>query len=154
MGRPSKYSEELIDEICSRITEAESLTSICQSDHMPSIAVLFTWLKEKPEFQDKYARAKEIQADFLFERMRDVAETQELGIMTKISDRGTETTEADMIAHRKLKIETYKWQIGKMRPKKYGDKQQVEHTGDVTHRNIEIVTKDEIDNDDIGFKES
>ena len=40
-----------------------------------------------------------------------------------------ETTEADMIEHRRLQIDARKWLIGKMAPKKYGDKQQIEHAG-------------------------
>jgi Bacteriophage Sf6, terminase small subunit-like len=38
-------------------------------------------------------------------------------------------TEADMIEHRKLQIDSRKWLIGKMAPKKNGDKQQIEHAG-------------------------
>ena len=34
-----------------------------------------------------------------------------------------------MIDHRRLQIDTRKWLIGKMAPKKYGDKQQLEHSG-------------------------
>jgi hypothetical protein len=34
-----------------------------------------------------------------------------------------------MIEHRRLQIDARKWLIGKMAPKKYGDKQTHEHAG-------------------------
>ena len=34
-----------------------------------------------------------------------------------------------MIEHRRLQIDACKWLIGKMAPKKYDDKQQIEHAG-------------------------
>mgnify|MGYP001290710800 FL=1 len=36
-----------------------------------------------------------------------------------------------MIEHRRLQIESRKWLLARLMPKKYGDKQQVEHSGSI-----------------------
>ena len=41
---------------------------------------------------------------------------------TKIGKDGVETTEGDMIEHRRLQVDARKWLAGKLAPKKYGDK--------------------------------
>lgn len=87
-GRPSKYSEELALEICSRIAEGESLLKICRDDHMPRRETVHVWVLEgekhtmsdgfdqkgeeiRVSFSNKYARARELQAEYLFDETKD-----------------------------------------------------------------------------------
>lgn len=84
----------------------------------------------KDEFSDKYARACAVRAELLFEEMIQIADNTEDGKVIEESDtNGKKVTTSDMTQHRKLKIETRKWVIGKMNPKKYGDKNTTEITG-------------------------
>lgn len=87
------------------------------------------WLAEHKDFQEQYARAREIGLDMLAEEALEIADTPVEGIRTKISAEGTETTTEDMLGHRKLQVDTRKWFLSKLAPKKYGDKQTLEHTG-------------------------
>src|SRR5690606_532057 len=73
-GRPSDYSEALVDAICERIANGESLRSICSDDDMPSKTSVFNWLAKHPEFLTKYARAREVQAEALADEMIDIAD--------------------------------------------------------------------------------
>ena len=77
--------------------------------------------------------ARDIQADVLFDEIHQIADTPQKGTKTVRRGEGdnstVETTEADMIEHRRLQIDARKWLIGKMAPKKYGDKQTHEHAG-------------------------
>lgn len=132
MARPSDYSQEIADLICERIGDGESLRKICSEDDMPNKATVFRWLAAHPEFSDQYARAREAQADTLFDEVLAIADTPMMGEKTKIgSDGKTETTTGDMIEHRRLQVDARKWMAGKLRPKKYGDKLDVEHSGQV-----------------------
>lgn len=63
MARPSKYSEELVNKICERIADGESLRAICREDGMPTTSTIMLWLKDKPEFSEQYAHARVIGAD-------------------------------------------------------------------------------------------
>lgn len=125
MGAPSIYSEEVADAICGRLAEGESLRAICRHEGMPSIGTVMRWLTEddKLNFREQYTRARELGLEALAEDIRDIADTPVLGVKTKINEKGeTETTEADMIEHRRLQIDARKWLLSKLVPKKYGDK--------------------------------
>ena len=63
VGRPTDYSQELADNICSQLSEGISLRTICLADDMPDKSTVFTWLRINKEFRDQYARAKEESAD-------------------------------------------------------------------------------------------
>ena len=91
------------------------------------------WPNNTRDFRNQYIRARDIQADVLFDEIHQIADTPQKGTKTVRRGEGdnstVETTEADMIEHRRLQIDARKWLIGKMAPKKYGDKQTHEHAG-------------------------
>lgn len=121
----STFTQELADAICERIADGESLRAICQDEGMPDKATVFRWLANDSlkEFRDQYARARECQADSLFDEVLKIADTPMLGVKTKTNEKGeVETTEGDMIEHRRLQVDARKWMAGKLRPKVYGDK--------------------------------
>jgi hypothetical protein len=128
-GRPSLFSEVLADEICERLVNGESLRSICLDEKMPSVGTALRWVGEKEAFREHYSRARDLQADVLFDETLKIADTPMPGIKTVTKASGVETTEGDMIDHRRLQIDTRKWIAGKLRPKKYGDKSNVEVSG-------------------------
>lgn len=111
-GRPTDYSQELADKICERIADGESLRSICRDDEMPGTSAVCKWLGKYPEFAEQYARARELQADSLFDDILDIADK---GL------KGLETPE-----DRRIQIDARKWMAGKLKGK-YSDK--VKHVG-------------------------
>lgn len=132
MARPSKYTQALADKICDRIAEGESLRTICNSEDMPNKATVLRWLADEQflAFRDQYARAREAQADKYAEEIIQIADTPIIGVTTKTGDDGkVETTEGDMIQHRRLQVDARKWYASKLAPKKYGDKIQQEVSG-------------------------
>lgn len=121
-----KLSALGIEAVCERIADCETLQSIADSAEV-SKGTLITWLAG---FPDHYARAREAQAEKLVEDILAIADTPMVGVKTKTNEKGeVETTEADMIEHRRLQVDARKWLAGKMAPKKYGDKVTQEHTG-------------------------
>lgn len=111
-GRPSDYTPELAEVICSMLAEGQSLRKVCSGDDMPSMPTVFSWFRKHPEFLNQYARAKEESADALVEEMMDIA------------DNDTEDVQRS-----RLKVDTRKWVASKLKAKKYGDKVTQEHTG-------------------------
>lgn len=115
------------DVICERLSDGESLRSICAADNMPNRATVFRWLTKNTEFSDQYARAREAQADAIFDDILMIADTMQMGKKVKRMPGGKlETVTGDMIEHRRLQVDARKWMAGKLRPKKYGDKIDVE----------------------------
>jgi hypothetical protein len=143
MARPSIYNEETALELCERLIEGQSLRSICQDDNMPSIRAVMKWLSDgkHPEFVQQYARAKEAQAETLAEEILTIADTPQIGVTIKTKPDGeTETTEGDMIQHRRLQVDARKWLASKMAPKKYGDR--LELAGEV---GVNSLTDEQVD---------
>jgi hypothetical protein len=127
-GRPSKYSAELVDKICElTATTNRSLQSIC-ADLEVSPRTVLEWLADssKEEFTQKYARAKDMQADFLVAEILEISDdtTQDL-LDGQFGQQGN----AAAVQRAKLKVDSRKWIASKLAPKKYGDK--VEHTGNM-----------------------
>ena len=130
MGRPSKFTLKLADLICERLSDGESLRTICEDDDMPNRSAVFRWLAAHEGFRSQYAHARESQADTLADEILDLADRLRLGIKTTTKPNGdTETVEGDMVERAKLQIEARKWLAGKLRPKVYGDKVHQEVTG-------------------------
>lgn len=112
-----KVSQKIKNKICALIAGNESTTpmslrAICLNEKMPCMDTVFTWLKEDSIFSDNYAIARERQADWFFD------EIDKIGRVPK-----GERTQAE-IAHARLQVDTLKWKLGRMSPKKYNDRVQ------------------------------
>lgn len=131
MARPTDYTPELTDEICARIAEGRSLLSISKDEDMPAQATIYRWLFNNPKFQEKYARAREAQADVLAEEIRDIADTPIIGEKVTTKGETKETVTGDTVDRSRLMVESRKWLAMKLKPKKYGDRidGKFEHTG-------------------------
>lgn len=130
-GRPSLYNDEIVTAICIRLMGGESLKSITSEDDMPSQATVYKWLLERPEFVEKYERARELQADTLADETLDIADDGRNDWVLSRNDDGAEIyrVNGEHIQRSRLRIDQRKWFAGKIAPKKYGDKQQHEHSG-------------------------
>jgi hypothetical protein len=118
-GRPSKYSDELVDNICLRLSNGEALTQIVKSDSMPSHATVYTWLLQRPEFLDKYTRAREEQADTNADQIIAIADEMP---PEYTDEKGRTSLDPTFLNWQKQRIEARKWTAMKLKPKKYGDK--------------------------------
>ena len=109
------YSEEqkkdILESICDRLVEGESLRKISMDKNMPSKSTLFKWMEEDEYFRTTIARARDLQAEALFDDM------------THLINR---MLEEDIDANKiKTAIWAKQWQAGKLKPKKYGDSSMV-----------------------------
>lgn len=138
-GRPSKYTEEIGEAICLEIaTTDKGLETICnEDDRFPSARTVYRWIIADESFCQKYARAKDMQTQILADQIIPIADTPKVGTKTVDKPTGIETTTGDMIEHRKLQIDARKWLLGKLQPKKYGDKTL--HTGGDAEGPIQFV---------------
>lgn len=113
MGRSSDFSQEMADLICEGISSGLSLRQICAEDDMPDKATVFRWLSRDETFRDQYARAREAQSDAMLEDILDIADQY---------DNLQDKLDVEHIQRAKLRIDTRKWAMSKLSPKRYGDK--------------------------------
>ena len=120
-----KFSKAIAKTICEMIADGQSLRQIAKINGMPSPALVCKWLANESNaaFREQYARARERQADKLFEECLDIADSRDNDVI--INEFGAETVNHDAIARAKLRVDTRKWMAGKLRPKKYGDKLEI-----------------------------
>lgn len=121
------YDESIAESICNAIaTQSKGLGAIIEDlGYQISPALVYKWIAQHESFRDMYARAKADQARVLADEITQIADnTQEGVITTEKEDGKVETKRADMLEHRKLRIESRKWLAAKLLPKVYGDKVQ------------------------------
>lgn len=131
LGRPSGYTPELADLICAELSDGKSLRKVCQDESMPNKATVFRWLREREDFRDQYARAKEEAADSLADEMTDIADDGSNDWMEAFDKDGTAIgwkLNGEHVQRSRVRIDTRKWLASKLKPKKYGDKIEVDNT--------------------------
>ena len=130
-GSGSKYTEELAEQICDLVSNGVNLRKVCRMEGMPAWRTVYDWVVEKPDFAARLARAREMGYDSLAEEALEISNTPEIGTKKVYSSGADEkkdsvtVTEEDMIAHRKLQIETRLKLLAVWDPKRYGNKMQV-----------------------------
>lgn len=110
-GRPSSYSEEVAAEICALIAGGESLRSICDAPGRPARSTVIRWLAENQTFRDQYARARQDQAELIFEAMAEIEDEVRSGKLEAQSAR--------------VILQNQQWRLARMSPRRFGDKLQL-----------------------------
>ncbi len=126
-GRPTDYTLGLSDLICARLAEGNSLRKVCKAEDMPSTTSVYSWFRLYPEFLEQYTRAKEESGDADQDRIDEIAE----GVLDGDIEPNVAKVAADLI----------KWSASKKKPKKYGDRQQIDQVvrhkfGDLTDEDL------------------
>lgn len=111
VGRPKKYTEDTAEKILSMLACGVSLESVCMMEDMPAQSTVYKWLAESKEFSERYAHAREMQADLYAGQIIQIADDCE--------------PESSAVAKARLQIDARKWKASKLAPKKYGDKLDV-----------------------------
>lgn len=119
-GRPTIYTEELATKICARIADGESLRKICDDPEMPARRAVHVWLldKDKEAFVHQYETACNVRAENMFDNLVDIA------------DKGED------VRRDRLRVDTRKWYLSKVLPKKFGDKLDVTSAGEKIESNV------------------
>ncbi len=146
------YSEQqrrdILDYLYDQMRIGRSMNSVCGKDTfngklVPPAKTIYEWIEEGKEAEGKrYARACEDRADFIFQEMMEISDRPAV-METKVHQQGTnggftQTIEADSHQHRRLQIDTRKWVLSRMNPKKYGDRVMTE---DITEKPKTLVIK-------------
>ena len=108
MGRPSSYTDEIAQTICERIAQGESVRAICEDDDMPAQSSVYLWLTKNKQFSEQYAHAREGQCEHFLEEIMEIADE--------------EPEFHHHVGWARNRIDTRKWAMSKLAPKKYGDK--------------------------------
>lgn len=130
-GRPSKYTDDLALVICERLALGESLREVCSSDGMPDKSTVLRWIVGNEPFRDQYARAREAQTEHWLDEILEIADDGTNDWIERQNKDGSkfEVVDHENIARSRLRVDSRKWIMSKLAPKKYGDKITQELTG-------------------------
>ncbi len=120
LGRPALYNKELADKLCKIISVTpKSVKDIVKKyKYLPKETTINKWLRTVPSFTKDYARAKKSQCDAHSEETLRIADRAKRDVLLS-----SEHNASALAAVAKIRIEARQWYVGKLRPKKYGDKQ-------------------------------
>jgi len=123
-GRPSEYTQELADMFCELIANGDSLRTACTDKDMPSPATIFKWMRENDTFLKQYEKATQERTEAMAEELLDIVDDGTNDYMMRTGKDGTESWQlnGEHIQRSRLRADTRKWLMAKMKPKKYGDK--------------------------------
>ena len=107
--------QDFADEIIAWISAGKMLREYCRQDGKPGWVTIYKWVNEDKTFGERFARAREDGQDVMSEECAALADTPPEGPQD--------------VAWRKLQIETRLKLLAKWNPRKYGDRQQVDHGG-------------------------
>jgi hypothetical protein len=111
-----KFDQEIANKICAQMTTGMSLTQICQQEDVPNKPEILEWLRDNETFRTHYARAREMMLDLHgVDNIIDLADN--VGLT------------AEQINKARLQIDSRKWVMSKLLPKKYGER--LEHAGKI-----------------------
>lgn len=112
--KPSvSFSQPLFDEMMVEVMVGKTVREICSGNERPNIDTFYYWLTQNAELSEQYKRAREAATD-----------TFEADILIMAA-----TTDPDNATAHKARFEMLRWVMARRAPKRYGDKQQLEHSG-------------------------
>lgn len=92
----------------------------CKKIGLPHTTFL-TWVANDKQLADKYARAREDLIEFIAAQTLEIADAQ-----VGLNDNGS--TDHGAVQKQRLQVDTRKWLLSKLAPRKYGDRMML--TGD------------------------
>jgi hypothetical protein len=118
MAFSNQEKTRIINSICAFIEDGSSLRKAIQGQGI-NTTTFYEWLEKDEEKAKQYARACEMRTEKLADEILEIAD--ETSKDTIYTDAG-EIPNNEWINRSKLRVDTRKWLLSKLAPKKYGDK--------------------------------
>lgn len=129
VGRPTGYSDGLAFRICQRVFNGEGLREVCRDSEMPTRSMIYRWLQDNESFRDQYTHAREGLLDYWAEDIVEISDDGRNDWMERRSEsekgagvQNGYVLNGEHVQRSKLRVDSRKWLLSKLAPKKYGDK--------------------------------
>ncbi|UYW02101.1 hypothetical protein K5I29_04155 [Flavobacterium agricola] len=130
VDKKAKAIEIILHEIAENGKSTRAILTNADRNILPSNVTFCEWLANDEDLAKQYARACELRAEFLLDEALDIVDdTSNDFVKTDLGDGVVvEKLNPENIQRSRLRFDARKWMIGKLNPKKYGDK--ISHTID------------------------
>ncbi len=138
MANPRELSDDEKKQVLEYVLEEIALSSISlrkatrialghfKLDSLDHTTVL-KWI-DHFDYHHHYASARETRAENIFEEIMDIVDCEDHDMT--VDENGNPRVNHDVIQRDRLRVDARKWMLGKMQPKKYGDKLDVTSDGE------------------------
>ena len=127
------FTSEMAERICADLAEGKSLRQVCELLEIPRRTVRGWVLDDRDGFAAQYARARELQMEAFEDELNEIADDGRNDWMTiKRGGEDVEVPNNEVLQRSRLRVDTRKWIMSKILPKRYGDKLDVNATHGVT----------------------
>ena len=132
LGRPTKRNPKREKIILEGVAKGKSLRKVCKEAGIETTTFL-DWVRKDDSFALQYARAKEIAAELMADEILEIADdTSQDELFVEQEDASGKSAKrvqnSEFINRSRLRVDSRKWLLSKLLPKKYGDK--LELSGD------------------------
>ncbi len=124
----NKDQQARFDAVCETMADGKSLRAACKGKKDISKPLVMRWLadSENGDLVDQYRRAREAQGDAMADQI------------IENSNKRTIDDDTTKVNRDRLRFDERRWLAGKLRPKKYGDKLDLDVKADV-NTSVELV---------------
>ena len=137
-GGQTVYTQEKADFVLRELADGQSLRRICTTEQALAFdpplkpSTVRQWVYDDVEgFAARYAHARDLGIEAMADEMFDIADDGANDYMTITKGDYEYNVEDKEVTNRsKLRVDTRKWYLSKLAPKRYGDKLDVTHKGD------------------------
>lgn len=131
--------KELIPAVLESIKENGNLRMSCRI-HGVKPSTFMDWVKADKALAEQYADAREVGLDAMALEILDIADD---GLNdTYVDEQGNTRTDHDVIARSRLRVDSRKWLLSKLMPKKYGDKIDITTQGEKVEGSAIHITRE------------
>lgn len=125
--KPTRYTKELSEQIISELLEGKSLRRIAKELGVMANTVL-EWVHKHEDFKERYLLARLMYAEFVFDEILEIADSP--------------ANDYSEVKKQQLQIDSRKWVLGKMNPKRYGKQLTIDDISASRPKQLVIVTTD------------
>jgi len=128
-----QYRQRIVEMVCESTKDTEyGIRRICDAfrkddQTFPPARTIRTWISESEELKAQYACAKEYQIEHMADQILEISDDSSLDMA--FNEDGKPFVDHEHIQRSKLRVDSRKWLLSKINPKKYGDKISQEITG-------------------------
>ena len=115
------------ERICAMLAEGYTLRQIARELSFRSASAIVNWANEDTAFRERYAGAMELRCARMAEEILEISDNASNDWMER---EGLIVPDHENVQRSRLRVDSRKWLLAKMLPKKYGDKVTQEVAGD------------------------
>jgi hypothetical protein len=151
LAGPTIFDSGIFDKICDLISHGYTLRRAClaikETDgfSITPVGVRY-WVTYEPTCAARYARARNAHLDNMEEEILDIADDMRNDIVRDrdgnpvIDGRGNPLVNHEYVQRTRLRVETRKWMLSKLRPQVYGDNVNINQT--ITNKTVPVTEEE------------